>query len=80
MNYGRQRVWGAIGFGLTALLGGLGMDLWSGGDVKNYTPAFILVLAFTLIDMFCCLKLKVKKRKLLNLPNSSEFSKNSINF
>ncbi|KAK6635309.1 hypothetical protein RUM44_000560 [Polyplax serrata] len=60
-NYGYQRVWGTIGFGITAFLGGLGMDFWSDGEVKNYNPAFFMIIVFTLLDMICCVKLKVPK-------------------
>ncbi|XP_026827205.1 major facilitator superfamily domain-containing protein 6 isoform X2 [Ooceraea biroi] len=60
MGYGRQRVWGTIGFGVAAFLAGYTMDLWSHGETyKSYTPAFILVLAFTCIDLICCRKLEL---------------------
>lgn len=61
MSYGRQRVWGSIGFGITAFMAGYAVDWWSGNEaVKSYTPAFLLVAAFTLIDLVCCSKLKVQ--------------------
>lgn len=69
MGYGRQRVWGTIGFGIAALLAGYTVDLWSEGEIyKTYTPAFLLVLGFTCIDLLCCRKLEVialriKKKK-----------------
>jgi len=77
MGYGRQRVWGTIGFGIAALLAGYTMDLWSRGEIyKTYTPAFLLVLVFTSIDLICCTKLEViilwTKKKEMN--NSTEFS------
>lgn len=60
MGYGRQRVWGTIGFGIGALLAGYTIDLWSQGDIyKTYTPAFLMVLAFTCFDVICCKKLEV---------------------
>ncbi|XP_023287706.1 major facilitator superfamily domain-containing protein 6 isoform X2 [Orussus abietinus] len=60
MGYGRQRVWGTIGFGITAFLAGYSIDYVSQGEsIKSYTPAFILVLAFTLIDLLCCSKLEL---------------------
>lgn len=60
MGYGRQRVWGTIGFGVAAFLAGYTVDLWSQGEIyKTYTPAFLLVLAFTSIDLICCRKLEV---------------------
>ncbi|KAG7200607.1 hypothetical protein KM043_001165 [Ampulex compressa] len=60
MGYGRQRVWGTIGFGVTAFLSGYLVDAWSNGEIlKIYTPAFILVLAFTSVDLLCCKKLEL---------------------
>lgn len=58
MGYGRQRVWGTIGFGISAFLAGYTVNYWSKGEIiKIYTPAFLLVFIFTLIDLFCCKKL-----------------------
>lgn len=60
MGYGRQRVWGTIGFGISAFLAGYAVDYWSKGEIiKTYTPAFLLILIFTVIDLFCCKKLDV---------------------
>lgn len=60
MKYGHQRVWGTIGFGITALLAGFAIDQWSAGSpTKDYTPAFIIVLIFAVIDLICCLQLRV---------------------
>lgn len=60
MGYGRQRVWGTIGFGISALLAGYAVDYWSKGEmIKIYTPAFLLVFAFSFIDILCSRKLKV---------------------
>jgi len=60
MGYGRQRVWGTIGFGIAAFLAGYTVDLWSQEETyKTYTPAFLLVFVFTSIDLICCRKLEV---------------------
>ncbi|XP_033207938.1 major facilitator superfamily domain-containing protein 6-A [Belonocnema kinseyi] len=60
MGYGRQRVWGTIGFGITAFLAGYLIDLWStDDDVKSYTPAFILVFIFCITDLVCCTKVEL---------------------
>lgn len=70
MGYGRQRVWGTIGFGVAAFLAGYTVDLWSQGDIyKIYTPAFLLVLAFTCADLICCKKLEVIIIILLGIMN-----------
>ncbi|KAK1120051.1 hypothetical protein K0M31_012779 [Melipona bicolor] len=62
MGYGRQRVWGTIGFGISAFLAGYAVDYWSKGEIiKTYTPAFLLVFIFTIIDLFCCKKLDLPK-------------------
>ncbi|XP_011058182.1 PREDICTED: major facilitator superfamily domain-containing protein 6-like [Acromyrmex echinatior] len=64
MRYGRQRLWGTIGSSLLSLLSGLTIDLWSQQKVyKTYTPAFILVLVFIIIDLICCRKLKLPLSK-----------------
>ncbi|XP_076630377.1 major facilitator superfamily domain-containing protein 6 isoform X2 [Colletes latitarsis] len=60
MGYGRQRVWGTIGFGISALLAGCTVDYWSKGkSLKIYTPAFLFVFVFSLFDLLCCRKLKL---------------------
>ncbi|XP_017878338.1 major facilitator superfamily domain-containing protein 6 [Ceratina calcarata] len=62
MGYGRQRVWGTIGFGIAALLAGSVGDLWSKeGIIETYTPAFLFVFVFTAIDLVCCNKLDLPK-------------------
>ncbi|CAL7937711.1 unnamed protein product [Xylocopa violacea] len=58
MGYGRQRVWGTIGFGISAFLAGYAVNYWSKGEVvQSYTPAFLLIFIFTIVDLFCCKKL-----------------------
>lgn len=60
MSYGRQRVWGSVGYGVAAFMAGYAVDWWSASDlVKSYTPAFILVSTFTIIDLACCAKVEV---------------------
>lgn len=57
--YGKQRVWGTIGFGTTALIAGYVVDLFSDGAI-TYAPAFIVMLIFSICDLLACIKLKVK--------------------
>jgi len=60
LKYGKQRLCGAIGFGVAACLTGYMIDFWSGEEgYKTYTPPMLLVLVFTCIDLICCIKLKV---------------------
>lgn len=64
MNYGAQRVWGTIGFGLTALIGGIVVhtfQLDSASAVQAITPALIIMLIFGVCDMFSIKWLKLPR-------------------
>ena len=62
MSYGRQRVWGSVGYGIASLMAGYGVDSWVSSDAaKSYTPAFVLVFSFTVVDLMCCSKLVVSR-------------------
>lgn len=60
-KYGAQRVWGTIGFGLTALIAGIVVNLWTSDDVKSFTPALIIMLVCSVLDMLSVSKLKLPK-------------------
>ncbi|XP_037877258.1 major facilitator superfamily domain-containing protein 6 isoform X2 [Bombyx mori] len=62
-KYGAQRAWGTIGYGVTALLGGCLVDMVSDGKYKDYTPAFVIALIATGIDLYSC--------RALTLPSLS---------
>ncbi|KAH9629370.1 hypothetical protein HF086_008156 [Spodoptera exigua] len=63
-KYGAQRAWGTAGYGLTALLGGWLIDSVSGSkDYKDFTPAFVVALIATAIDLYSC--------RALTLPSLS---------
>ncbi|XP_022818782.1 major facilitator superfamily domain-containing protein 6 [Spodoptera litura] len=63
-KYGAQRAWGTAGYGLTALLGGWLIDSVSGGkEYKDFTPAFVVALIATAIDLYSC--------RALTLPSLS---------
>ncbi|CAB3232027.1 unnamed protein product [Arctia plantaginis] len=63
-KYGVQRAWGTAGYGITALLGGWLIDLLSPSDgYKDFTPAFVLVIVATAVDLYSC--------RQLNLPSLS---------
>lgn len=54
MKYGAQRVWGTIGFGVTALVSGIIVHLYQkdvGSGVQAIAPAIIIMLAFGLFDI-----------------------------
>ncbi|CAH0599540.1 unnamed protein product [Chrysodeixis includens] len=61
-KYGAQRAWGTVGYGATAFLGGWLIDALS-GEYKDFTPAFILALIATAIDLYSC--------RALTLPSLS---------
>ncbi|XP_030387942.1 major facilitator superfamily domain-containing protein 6 [Scaptodrosophila lebanonensis] len=60
-KYGAQRVWGTIGFGATALLAGIVVNLWTEDAVKSFTPALIIMFLFSALDLFSVSKLKLPK-------------------
>ncbi|XP_045781469.1 major facilitator superfamily domain-containing protein 6 [Maniola jurtina] len=63
-KYGAQRAWGTAGYGVTALLGGWLIDVVSGSNRnKDFTPAFIVAIVATIVDLAACRK--------LNLPSLS---------
>ncbi|XP_060523756.1 major facilitator superfamily domain-containing protein 6 [Cylas formicarius] len=57
-DYGKQRVWGTIGFGLTALVGGYVVDKFSDQKI-SYIPAVIVMVFCSCLDLVCCVKLKL---------------------
>jgi MFS family permease len=63
-DYGRQRVWATVGYGVAALLSGYISTLFPQDGSTTYAPAFIIMLISVLIDIAICAKLKV--RQLLN--------------
>ena len=59
-DYGVQRMWGAIGWGLSAILAGYLIDLASIGKMmKDYTPSFYLVFFLLAINVVSVAKIKV---------------------
>ncbi|KAJ8737837.1 hypothetical protein PYW08_000432 [Mythimna loreyi] len=50
-NYGKQRLWGSVGWGIFSLLTGVLIDTFSDGAYKDYTIAFILMFVFLLGDV-----------------------------
>jgi len=59
-QFGNQRLFGSAGWGLLAVAAGLIVDAFSdGSDVKNYTPAFYLMLVPMIGDIICTFFLRV---------------------
>lgn len=69
MKYGKQRVYGGLGFGLTSLLAGYIVDL----HTNDFTPAVLIMLAFASIDLIV-----LKKLKLPKLTSSESISKDVV--
>lgn len=52
MNYGAQRVWGTIGFGVSALLAGVAVNAYGPADATaSIAPALMIMLAFSSLDV-----------------------------
>ena len=59
-DYGRQRLWGALGWGLFAVIAGYLIDLASiGKTMKDYTPSFYLVFILLAINVISVAKIQV---------------------
>lgn len=59
-NYGRQRCFGALGWGLFSVLAGFMVDLFSDGAAKkNYLPVFCLSIIMLTVDFAVSLNIKV---------------------
>ena len=50
-DYGSQRVWGSIGWGLLTVIAGFLVDQGSEQGSKDYTPAFLLLASLVLLDL-----------------------------
>lgn len=63
--YGKQRLWGSVGWGIFSLLTGTLIDLFSEGAYKDYTIAFILMFVFMCGDVIVSAFIKVRR---YNIP------------
>ncbi|CAK1554815.1 unnamed protein product [Leptosia nina] len=61
--YGKQRLWGSVGFGMFSLITGSLIDLFSNGAYKNYTVAFVLMFVFLCGDVIVSCYMKVESTK-----------------
>lgn len=63
--YGKQRCWGAIGWGIFSIFAGWLLDIFSSSDVnKNYLPIYFLCLLVLLCNFFVASKLGVTETKI----------------
>ncbi|XP_034947603.1 major facilitator superfamily domain-containing protein 6 [Chelonus insularis] len=57
-DYGKQKMWGCIGFGIFNIAAGYLVDIFSQGDEnKNYSCIFYIMLIFMIFDMIVSLTL-----------------------
>lgn len=62
--YGNQRLWGAIGWGIVALLSGTLVDAFSKGKTfKDYSVLFYLMLILVILDMLVSKNLQYRPTK-----------------
>eukprot|EP00794_Sanderia_malayensis_P014021 gene14021-15480_t len=58
-DFGKQRLWGAVGYGLAAFASGVGIQL-TGTDKPNYNTMFYIFLGSNFFLFISCLFLKMK--------------------
>jgi exosortase/archaeosortase len=62
-HYGYQRLWGAVGWGLFAIISGLLVDEFSKGQAqKDYTVVFYMMIILLSLDVIVSSRLKVSDR------------------
>ncbi|XP_013146484.1 PREDICTED: major facilitator superfamily domain-containing protein 6-A [Papilio polytes] len=62
--YGKQRLWGSVGWGIFSLLTGTLIDWFSEGAYKDYTIAFILMFVFMCGDVIVSCFIKSESTKM----------------
>lgn len=61
-DFGRQRLWGAFGWGSLSILSGKLIDLVSEGKKRlDFTPGYIIVLVCGILDVIIASQIKVQK-------------------
>lgn len=53
MKYGAQRVWGTIGFGVSALIAGVAGALYGSDVIHSIAPPLIVMIVFSSVDVLC---------------------------
>lgn len=71
-SYGRQRVWGAVGWGMSTLLVGACVDWYSEDPVhKNYLPVYVISMIFLICHFIVASQLEVS-------PNNTYVAHESV--
>lgn len=73
MKYGAQRVWGTIGFGLSALLAGIAVNAYGSNAIDSIAPALLIMLAFSSFDV-----MSIKWLKLPDLGSTDSIWKDVL--
>jgi len=58
-DYGAQRVWGSVGWGIFTVVSGYLIDTQSSSHSKDYTPAFLLMAGLLCVDIIISSRLKL---------------------
>uniref|UniRef100_A0A6A7G897 Major facilitator superfamily domain-containing protein 6-like n=2 Tax=Hirondellea gigas TaxID=1518452 RepID=A0A6A7G897_9CRUS len=78
-EYGRQRVWGSIGWGFCVMLAGALIDTVSGSSAdKDYTPAFLLTLALFIMDIASVTRIRLPRAGEETSENTPGPKKSSV--
>lgn len=70
MKYGAQRVWGTIGFGISALIAGIAVNMYSSAGLDTIAPPLFIMLVFSSFDV-----ISVNWLKLPTLSSSTSIYK-----
>lgn len=75
MAYGGQRVWGTIGFGISALLSGILMHFYANESdaISTMTPALIIMIGFSVFDL-----ISIKWLQLPQFSNDGDTIANKV--
>lgn len=73
MKYGAQRVWGTIGFGISALIAGVAVNTYSSLGLDTVAPPLFIMLVFSSFDV-----ISVNWLKLPSLSSSESIYKDVV--
>ncbi|XP_043492952.1 major facilitator superfamily domain-containing protein 6 [Polistes fuscatus] len=69
-DYGKQRMWGSIGFGIFGIAAGYLVDIFSEGEFqKDYTCIFFMMLIFMILDIMVSSTLRKKNPECSDEPS-----------